>query len=162
MGNLTYEGEIDTEDLKHIDIDQSDIEKYTVAPGDILFNRTNSPDLVGKTAVFRGPGVFAYAGYLVRLRVNEFAIPEFVAAYLNSKRGKTILRGMCKAIIGMANINAQELLRIPIPLPPIDLQRAFTDRLAEIDRLKALHRAHLAKLDALFASLQHRAFRGEL
>jgi len=85
-----------------------------------------------------------------------------VSAYLNSKRGKTILRGMCKAIIGMANINAQELRTIPIPLPPLDVQRAFADRVAEIDKLKIHHRAHLAKLDALFASLQHRAFRGEL
>jgi type I restriction enzyme, S subunit len=89
-------------------------------------------------------------------------VPEFVAAYLNSKRGKTILRGMGKAIIGMANINAQELLRIPVPLVPLDLQRDFAARVAEIDALKVHHRAHLAKLSALFASLQHRAFRGEL
>jgi len=162
MGNLTYEGEIDTSDLKHIDLAPADVSKYTVESGDILFNRTNSPELVGKTAIFREPTAYAYAGYLVRLRVNERAVPEFVSAYLNSKRGKAILRGMCKTIIGMANINAQELRSIPIPLPPIDLQRAFATRVAEIDKLKALHRAHLAKLDELFASLQHRAFRGEL
>ncbi len=47
-------------------------------------------------------------------------------------------------------------------VPPLDLQCAFATRVAEIDKLKAHHRAHLAKLDVLFASLQHRAFRGEL
>jgi type I restriction enzyme S subunit len=55
-----------------------------------------------------------------------------------------------------------QLREFPLILPPIDLQRAFAARVAEIDKLKALHRAHLAKLDALFTSLQHRAFRGEL
>lgn len=162
MGNLTYEGEIDTSGLKYLDLSPREVDKYTVAPGDILFNRTNSPDLVGKTAIFREREVYAFAGYLVRLRVKDRADPEFVSGYLNSKRGKAVLRGMCKAIIGMANINAQELRSIPIPIPPLDLQRAYAARVAEIDKLKAQHRAHLAKLDALFASLQHRAFRGEL
>jgi len=60
------------------------------------------------------------------------------------------------------NINLAILRELPVPIPPIDLQGAFAARIAEIDKLKAHHRAHLAKLDALFASLQHRAFRGEL
>jgi len=55
-----------------------------------------------------------------------------------------------------------QLREFPLLLPPIALQRAFAAHVAEIDKLKAQHRAHLAKLDALFASLQHRAFRGEL
>jgi type I restriction enzyme S subunit len=52
--------------------------------------------------------------------------------------------------------------KLTIPAPPISLQHAFSARVAEIDQLKAHYRAHLAKLDALFASLQQRAFRGEL
>jgi type I restriction enzyme S subunit len=51
---------------------------------------------------------------------------------------------------------------VRIEMPPLDLQRTFATRIGEIDALKAHHRAHLARLDALFASLQHRAFRGEL
>ena len=163
MGNLTYDGEIDTTDLKYINLSPTELAKYTVVAGDLLFNRTNSPELVGKIAVVRERNEsYAFAGYLIRLRVNDRGIPEFISAYLNSTRGKAILRGMCKAIIGMANINAQELRRIPIPLPPLDLQYAFAARVAEIDTLKAKHRAHLARLNTLFASLQHRAFRGEL
>jgi type I restriction enzyme, S subunit len=163
MGNITYDGEIDTADLKYLDLSATDLAKYTVAPGDILFNRTNSPDLVGKTAVVHElTRTYAFAGYLIRLRVNERADPEFVAGYLNSRRGKVVLRGMCKAIIGMANINAQELRGIPIRIPPLELQHAFAARVVEIDKLKEHHRAHLVELDALFASLQYRAFRGEL
>ena len=59
-------------------------------------------------------------------------------------------------------ITLTRLREMPILVPPLDLQRAFAGRVAEIDNLKAHYRAHLAKLDALFASLQHRAFRGEL
>jgi type I restriction enzyme S subunit len=62
----------------------------------------------------------------------------------------------------MKNISQEKLLSMKLSLPPIDVQRAFATHVVEIDALKAHHRAHLAKLDALFASLQHRAFRGEL
>jgi type I restriction enzyme S subunit len=60
------------------------------------------------------------------------------------------------------NINLAILRALKLPIPSLDMQRAFAACVAEIDKLKAHHRAHLAQLDALFASLQHRAFRGEL
>jgi len=60
------------------------------------------------------------------------------------------------------NINLGILRSLKLPLPSLELQAEFAARVAEIDKLKAQHRTHLAKLDALFASLQHRAFRGEL
>jgi type I restriction enzyme S subunit len=104
----------------------------------------------------------AFAGYLVRLRVNDHAIPEYISAILNSPFGKRTLRGMAKTIIGMANINAKEVRTISIPRPPIELQRKFASHVAEISEIRSLQRAHLSKLDTLFASLQHRAFRGEL
>lgn len=73
-----------------------------------------------------------------------------------------MLRGMCKSIIGMANINATEIQAMSIPQPPRSLQDTFALRVAAVEKLKATHRASLAELDALFAALQHRAFRGEL
>ncbi|WP_157639721.1 restriction endonuclease subunit S [Lamprocystis purpurea] len=121
MGNIKESGAFDYSRLKYIDLLAPDVEKYTVRDGDILFNRTNSPDLVGKTGVYRGDKEYAFAGYLVRLRTNDQAVPEYIGTYLNSPVGKKTLRGMCKAIIGMANINAKELRTIPIPLVPIDL-----------------------------------------
>jgi type I restriction enzyme, S subunit len=162
MGNILPSGEWTFEELKFIDIPSSEVERYTVRDGDILFNRTNSPELVGKTGVYRGERVYAYAGYLVRLRVNSHAVPEYVGAFLNTPYGKKTLRGMCKAIIGMANINAQELRTIPIPLTPIALQKQFLDRVFAIQSLLPVYREHLEALNALFSSLQHRAFRGEL
>lgn len=162
MGNITYNGEIETSNLKYIDIADKDISKYTVKQGDILFNRTNSPELVGKTAVYDIPEPMAYAGYLVRLRTNEQAHPQFVSAFLNSKYGKAVLRGMCKSIVGMANINAKELVSIQIPVPPIDLQRHFAERLAHIKSIKDDYFVHLHHLNDNFLCLQQHAFRGEL
>ncbi len=115
-----------------------------------------------RTTIPQGDEPYAFAGYLVRLHTNGRADPERISAFLNSRYGKAVLRGMCKSIIGMANINAKELLGIRIPLAPLSLQRAFAERVRAIEALKAQHRAHLSHLDALFASLQHRAFRGEL
>jgi restriction endonuclease S subunit len=140
MGNILPSGEWALEELKFIDLPPNEIEKYTVRDGDIFFNRTNSPDLVGMTGVYRGNKVYAYAGYLVRLRVNSYAVPEYIGTFLNSPFGKKTLRGMCKAIIGMANINAQELRAIPIALPPISLQEQFRDRVLAIQSLLPTYR----------------------
>ena len=104
----------------------------------------------------------AYAGYLVRLRVNAENDPEYLARFLNTGYAKRMLRGMCKSIIGMANINATEIQAMKIAQPPYDLQREFARRVAAVEKLKTAHRASLAELDVLFAALQHRAFRGEL
>src|SRR5438105_4730387 len=104
----------------------------------------------------------AYAGYLIRLRTNQKNHPEYLAAFLNTAYAKRLLRAMCKSIIGMANINARELQAIQIAEPPLPAQREFASRIAAIEKLKSTHRASLAELDALFASLQHGAFRGEL
>lgn len=162
MGNISYAGDMDFSDLKFIDFAKNEVERYTVKSGDILFNRTNSPDLVGKTAVYYGDEPMGFAGYLVRLRLNSEGVPEYVSAYLNSSYGKAILRGICKAIIGMANINAKELRGISIPIPPVKLQHEFQSRVqaARVGRLAPL--AHKQHLDSLFQSLQNRAFRGEL
>jgi type I restriction enzyme, S subunit len=162
MGNLTNAGEIDLGNMKYIDFPASDVEKYTVLRGDILFNRTNSPDLVGKTAVYQGDEALGFAGYLVRLRVNDQAAPEYISAYLNCPVGKKILRGMCKAIIGMANINAKELRTIPIPLPPKQLQFEFAEKLAALKSALAEPKSQMVLFHTLFTSLQSRAFKGEL
>jgi type I restriction enzyme, S subunit len=162
MNNITYQGQMDLTDLKYTDLPDDKVGRFTVRAGDVLFNRTNSAELVGKTAVYRGERPMAYAGYLVRLRVADGNSPEYVSAFLNSRYGKAVLRGMCKSIVGMANINAKEVQSIRIPKAPGLAQAQFEHRVAAVEASKVGHRATLAELDALFASLQSRAFRGEL
>jgi type I restriction enzyme S subunit len=162
MNNITRNGEMDLSDLKFMDVPQDQRERYLVRVGDVLFNRTNSADLVGKTAIVRDTRPMAFAGYLVRLRVNDQNDPEYLTRFLNTVYAKRMLRGMCKSIIGMANINATEIQAMRIPKPPLGLQRDFSRLIAVVEKLKSSHRVSLAHLDALFATLQHRAFRGEL
>jgi type I restriction enzyme S subunit len=162
MNNLTYSGHMDYEKLKYVDIPQKDIEKYIVRKGDILFNRTNSRELVGKTAIFDSDTEMVAAGYLIRVRINELGNPYFIWGYLNSKHGKLILNSMCKNIVGMANINAQELQNIKILLPPINLQNEFADKVALIEQQKALAKQELQESEDLFNCLLQQAFKGEL
>ena len=162
MGNVTYDGRIDLADLKHIELNEAEFQKYTTQKGDILFNRTNSKDLVGKTAVVHQTEPMAIAGYLVRARVGINGNPEYISAYLNSPHGKAVLKGMCKNIVGMANINANEFQTIKIALPPVKTQNEFADRIAMVERQRLPYLKSHSELDTLFASLQHRAFRGEL
>ncbi len=162
MGNVTYDGQIDLSDLKHIELGDHEFEKYSTKPGDILFNRTNSKDLVGKTAVVTHTEPLAIAGYLVRGRVNEAGNPHYISGYLNSPHGKAVLRNKCKNIVGMANINAKEFQAIPIALPPVEAQREFAEKLSNLRGKTPAFNKSQREMDSLFASLQHRAFRGEL
>ncbi len=162
MNNITYAGGWDFRSLKYVDLKPKEVSKNTVHRGQILFNRTNSKELVGKTAVYRRDEPMAFAGYLVRGITNAEADAEYISAFLNLPQGKAILQGMCKSIVGMANINAQEFKSISLPKPPIALQQRFAAVVKSVEHQKAAQRGHLTELDALFAALQHRAFRGEL
>ena len=136
MNNITYSGSMDFTSLKYINVDTKDFAKYAVCKGDLLFNRTNSKELVGKTAVFKEDTPMIIAGYIIRVRVNERANSEYISAFLNSQYGKNLLLDMCKAIVGQANINAQELQNIKISMPPLDLQTQFSDFVEQVDKLK--------------------------
>ncbi|WP_137226042.1 restriction endonuclease subunit S [Shewanella sp. MEBiC00475] len=162
MNNLTYEGNWDFTSLKYMDMDEKDEEKYLVQNGDILFNRTNSKELVGKTAVYRENKLMAYAGYLVRARCNELGHPDYISSFMNSKYGKQTLQSMCKSIVGMANINAKEFQSINIAKPPIKLQLDFSIRIAKIRALIQEAKLQEAQYESAFNALMQKAFNGEL
>ena len=162
MGNITYAGAIDLKDLKYIDLSEKDKPKYLVQYGDLLFNRTNSKELVGKTAVYDRDESVAFAGYLIRVRTNEYGSPYYISGYLNSEHGKSTLRNMCKSIVGMANINAQEMQNIKIFIPPVDLQEKYAEIVkATKNRLVPLNDSK-RKLEELFCALSQKAFSGSL
>ncbi|MEI6827379.1 MAG: restriction endonuclease subunit S [Desulfuromonadales bacterium] len=162
MNNITYLGGWNFTDLKRIDIPEKELSKYLVRKGDILFNRTNSKELVGKTAVYRRDDPMAYAGYLIRIRPNKQNNGEYIAAYLNSTHGKTILESMCKSIVGMANINAQELQEIAIMQPSLELQNQYAALVYAVEKAKVKLMASSEATDTLYDSLLQRAFKGEL
>ena len=138
MNNITYSGELDLTDTKTIDIPDEELPKCTVRRGDVLFNRTNSKELVGKTCVYDRDEMMVLAGFVVRVRVNDRILPEILSAFLNTDFSKQMLLAMCKAAIGQANINAQELQNIGIYIPPIELQREFVTFKQQIDKSKVV------------------------
>ncbi len=88
MNNLQPRG-WDLSDLKHIEIDDAALTRHRLERGDILFNRTNSKELVGKCEVFNEPGDWVFASYLIRVRLDRSrALPEFVSAFLNTDAGR--------------------------------------------------------------------------
>ena len=136
MNNITYGGELDLADVKRIDVPESELPKCTVRRGDVLFNRTNSRELVGKTCVYDRDEAMVLAGFVIRVRVNDSVLPEFLSAFLNTDFSKKMLFGMCKAAIGQANINAQEMQNIGIYVPPIEMQRQFVVFKQQTDKSK--------------------------
>ncbi|MDA1930469.1 restriction endonuclease subunit S [Bacillus cereus group sp. BcHK130] len=162
MNNITYKGGWDFSNLKYIDLDEKEQKKYLVHKGDLLFNRTNSKELVGKTAVYRNDIPYAYAGYLVKLIPNAEANAEFISAYLNSGYGKRILLNKAKSIVGMANINAQELKSIDIYLPPKKSQDDYAYKIQSILKYQEQLKDSLESYNNLYNSLLQRAFKGEL
>lgn len=146
MNNLTADGHLDLNDLKYIDIPDDEIEKCVVRKGDILFNRTNSIELVGKTAVFDLPEDMVIAGYIIRVRLNERILPEVFSQYMNLEALKNILRSMAKGAVNQANINAQELQSIKVYIPDMGLQKQFIEMKEQVDKSKVITITTLKKL----------------
>lgn len=133
MNNITFDGKLTFSDLKYADVDKKTADKYRLKVGDILFNRTNSRDLVGKTAIFRQKGNYLFVSYIIRVEVDDSkTIPEYICSYLNSGIGKRVLFNTARQAIQMANINAKELCNIDIPLAPLDEQKRIVTRLEEL------------------------------
>ena len=158
MGNITYDGHLDLTDLKYIDVPESELDKCTVKKGDVLFNRTNSKELVGKTCVYNLDETMVIAGYIIRVRVNNRVLPEYLSAVLNSSYGKKTLAEMCKAIVGQANINAQELQNIQIVIPPLELQYEFLKVIQKIEKINLPISRSLEKLQTLKKALMQEYF----
>lgn len=88
------------------------------------------------------------AGYIVRVRFDDRVEPGYVSAFLNSNYGKGLLRKMAKGAVGQANISAKEMVKIELPLPPIELQRSFLDFAASVDKSKFAVQKALDELNA--------------
>lgn len=166
MGNIQA-GRLVLHDLKYLQVFGSDRNRLLVQPGDILVNRTNSAELVGKCAVFDQDGEFGFASYLIRVRLETAkANPTLVAAYINSPIGREYMLGNKKQMTGQANVNTQTLKSLPLPLPPIEDQGLIVERLREMEsRLKVASRLQTEgdkEMDALLPAILNRAFQGTL
>ncbi len=164
MGNITRVGTIDYSDLVYTS-DADDIAKYDLHPGDLIFNRTNSREWVGKVAYYDGSIPAIYAGYLIRFRailINP--------TYINYAMCTQYERNWCASVktdgVNQSNINARKLKSFLIPVPPLAEQRRIVDALDKYLALVDGIERDRADLDDLLAQLKSKvldlAVRGEL
>jgi type I restriction enzyme S subunit len=146
MNNLQNDG-WDLRDLKYITMDEDELNRYRLEVGDLLFNRTNSKELVGKCDVFNEPGDWVFASYLIRARLDSSKVlPQFVSDFLNTRSGRLQINRLSRQIIGMTNINAEELKGMLVPVPAdLGKQRALV---AAMNAARAERRAKLAQAES--------------
>jgi type I restriction enzyme S subunit len=146
MNNLQDDG-WDFSDLKYVELPDGEAQTYRLQKGDVLFNRTNSKELVGKCGVFREDGHWLFASYLIRVRFDiERADPDFISTYLATAAGRVQLDRVSRQIIGMSNINAEELRGLQVPLPPLPVQRSLV---SEMEAARNSRRQKLTEAEAL-------------
>ena len=150
MGNLTLDGHLDLADLKTIDIPDDEIDKCIVKYGDILFNRTNSMELIGKTCMFDLEEPMVIAGYIIRVRLLDTLNPRFLSIMFNLPSLKLLLKSMAKGAVNQANINSKELASIRIILPPLPLQQQFASKIEAIEKMKSETKKALQEAETLF------------
>jgi type I restriction enzyme S subunit len=163
MNSISTNGWLDLSDLKYANLSKRDAENTQLQDGDLLFNRTNSKDLVGKCGIWRGARVnFSFASYLVRLRLKKGMLPEYLWATLNSTYGKYRLLNAAKQAVSMANVSPTDLGRITVPLPPLKLQEKYAKLVRHIETLRAEMLSKTARYDELQALVTQQALLGEL
>ena len=166
MGNI-QDGRIDLTSLKYISRETENLSEFTLTKGDILFNRTNSPELVGKTAVYDTDLQAVFASYLIRLRCDErIARSSYVASWISSPWGRWWARTVRTDGVSQSNINASILRTMPLPLPPIQEQEEIAQRIDAsfklADTVEEYVSAATVRSDELTQSILAKAFRGEL
>ncbi len=150
MNNLQDNG-WNLSNLKYIELDERELDTYRLVPDDILFNRTNSKELVGKCEVFRESGDWVFASYLIRVRTDQSRLlPQFASDFLGASIGRLQIDCFSRQIIGMTNINAEEIRQLRIPLPDITEQEKLV---AAMDAARAERSAKLTEADALLAGI---------
>jgi type I restriction enzyme S subunit len=160
-----YDGRVrDLTSLKRVRVTEAEQRTYGLRANDLVINRVNSPEYLGKSALIPRllePTIFE--SNMMRFRVDESRIcPGYLVEVLQTPFIRAQIRKRAKDAVNQSSINQQDVMSFLVRIPPLPLQQQFAGLVAAIERLKATQGASLAKMDELFASLQHRAFRGEL
>jgi type I restriction enzyme S subunit len=163
------DGRINLDDMKHAEFEQGELRKFALAAGDILLIRSNgSVGLVGRTALVseREQG-FLFAGYLIRLRVNQaIARPAYISLHLMSPKSRVAIERVARSTSGVNNINTDEIKGLTIELPGVEEQDEVVRRVESLfsyaDQLEARYTAARDQVERLTPSLLAKAFRGEL
>ncbi|MDE2716947.1 MAG: restriction endonuclease subunit S [Chloroflexota bacterium] len=166
MGNI-QDGELNFSDLKYLEGDHPETQKTILGHGDLLFNRTNSAELVGKSAVYKDWHLKAcFASYLIRVSFLSDISSDYVCTFINSRHGRAYIAQVRSQQVGQANVNGTKLAAMPIPLPPLAEQPRIVAeverRLSVIQQTEATVEASLTRAERMRQSILKRAFSGKL
>jgi type I restriction enzyme S subunit len=166
MGNIV-EGKLVLDNLKYLSLEHNEFPELLLESGDLLFNRTNSFELVGKTAIYLGkPNPCSFASYLIRVRFNLAVNPSFVSYYLNSSYGRNWVKLVVSQQVGQANVNGTKLQALSVPLPSKDEQHFITEKveyyLSIVEELEKVVNKNIKKAEKLRQSILKKAFEGKL
>jgi type I restriction enzyme S subunit len=155
------DGYVISEITRYVDLDEETFRNFKLEKGDILFNRTNSYELVGRTGIFLLDGDYVFASYLIRLRPKrEMADPSFLTFYLIFSNDK--LRQLATRAVHQANINATNLKRFKVPLPPLGEQQKIASTLATVDGELKIERNEKARLERIKQGLMDLLITGKI
>ena len=155
MNNVTTDGNLDWTSFIRVPASQKQLDKYCLRPGDVLFNSTNSPELVGKTAAFDGhTELVVFSNHFVRLRVDETRLdPWYLARWLTDQWQRRVFESLCTRWVNQASVRKDDLLSLRVPLPPLPEQKRIAVVLAKADRLRRLRRTARALSDTYLQSV---------
>src|SRR5438876_6707604 len=133
MNNVTRRGELDWSSFIRVPVEKGMLDDYALRTGDVMFNNTNSTEMVGKTALFNDfdePVVFS--NHFTRLRTKPDALAsDFLALWLHSQWQVGLFARICDRWIGQSAVQRNKLLALEIPVPPVEEQRRIAARLRE-------------------------------
>ncbi len=154
--NSISDGQVEIDDLQWVDLTNEEFDRFRLTRGDVLFNRTNSIEKVGKSAYFDLDGDWVFASYLLRVATKPDVLePRFLNYFLGAPSTQARLRGLATRAVSQANINATKLKGVTMPVPPLSQQREIADAVQVVDRKIAAEEARRDALSTLFDSLLH-------
>ena len=162
MDAVTGDGYFLPEKVQSTHAGEDEVEVFALRPGDFLFNTRNSKELVGKVCVFPGPEGWLFNNNLMRVRFRADVEPWVIAMQFRFRRVQRELEKRKSGTTSVFAVYWKSLRTLPVLVPPFYIQHRFAAIVESVEQQKARQRAHLAELDTLFASLQSRAFRGDL
>ncbi|WP_083500576.1 restriction endonuclease subunit S [Thermococcus celericrescens] len=165
MNNITTDGRVVLDHYLKVPIPRNkNIEDYLLKPGDVLFNNTNSVDLLGKSAVFRGECDFCtYSNHITRIRVKEdITIPEWLVYNFIRLWQMKYFKQIAIRHVGQAGIRKADLLAVKLPLPPLEEQKKIAEILRTIDEAIEAKRAKKEKLERMKKAVMEKLLTGEI
>ena len=162
MNNITNDGFLDVSHYKTISLPEKELEKCLVKRGDIIFNRTNSRELVGKSCVFTEDENMVIAGYLIRIRLKEGFEPQFITYSMNLQRSLGLFQHLIVGAVHQANISANNIQKVIINYPLLSEQQSIVETLdslkTKVDRLQANFDKISQECDALKQAILRQVF----